>query len=152
MGIFLPLCPFFLESFSSVISRNFSISIHFFVFVAFPSMVNLPQDLLTVGSNVCDFWIWKTILISVLLYGYVITALLTGHGDFKKPHVRLCLCTLDICGHSVYYEFPKGFFSYKSVNKSRKKLKSCFKKIFLCTKSLKIFTISSLIDLKGFES
>ena len=22
-------------------------------------MVNLPQDLLTVGSNVCDFWIWR---------------------------------------------------------------------------------------------
>ena len=32
------------------------------------SMVNLPQDLLTVGSNVCDFWIWK---------GYVFTHKLT---------------------------------------------------------------------------
>ena len=46
-----------LTNWSRDISRNFLISIHFFVVVAFPSMVNLPQDLLTVGSNVCDFWI-----------------------------------------------------------------------------------------------
>ena len=43
-------------------------------------MVNLPQDLLTVGSNVCDFWIWLTF---------------TAH-HFEKPLIPSCF-------HSQFY-------------------------------------------------